>query len=361
MLNICKLNLNPNRRVIIISDIHATLSLFTKLLEKVDYSNDDYLFINGDLCDKGKNSLEVVRYVKKMTEESSNVFVTKGNCDVLYRYIFEGNKNIVKYMKKRKNSILNEMLEEHQQTVEDFGDVQQLAQFYKEHFKKEIDWIEGLPVAYETEQFIMIHAGIENRMDWQETGEDKALSIDSFYDKGHQAKKNVIVGHWPVANYRFNAESSNNPIIDLEKKIIAIDGGNQIKIDGQLNALIIENNQFLFQFVDELAEERIVKRKCLDQTNRVGTVTYPNYEMRVIRREPYFTLCENVKLKVKQWIKNEYLVETDKGVHCKDDLSTTFLSVQIGEVVKVLDAHQQGYVLVKKHNGLVGWVSIEVL
>jgi len=361
MINIQKVYLNPNRRVIIISDIHASLSIFTNLLEKVKYSEDDYLFINGDLCEKGENSLEAVRYVMKLTEQSSNVFVTKGNCDILYRYAFEGNEDIFKYMKKRKNSILNEMLAKHQQSLAEYGDPKQLAQFYQEHFKEEIDWIEALPTAYETEDFIMIHAGLENRIDWEQTSEDSALSIASFLDKGHQAKKPVIVGHWPAVNYRFNVESSNNPIIDLEKRIIAIDGGNQIKNDGQLNALIFENNQFSFQFVDELSEEHTVKSDYQDQMNRVGTVTYPNYKMNVIHRDPYFTLCENVNLGIEQWIKNEYIVENDEDVFCKDDVSTTFLSVKKGEVVKVLDGDKQGYMLIKKSNGLVGWVPCEEL
>ncbi|MBY0122758.1 metallophosphoesterase [Bacillus sp. S/N-304-OC-R1] len=361
MLNIHKLNLDRNRRVVMVSDIHANLSVFKRLLEKIHYRPDDYLFIIGDLCEKGLNSLETVRYVKKMTEQSSNVFVTKGNCDVLYQYVFKGDERIFNYMKVQQNSILNEMLKEKEKTIEDFQTVQQLAQFYKSHFQEELHWIESMPVAIETEEFIMIHAGIEDRPDWENTEENTALSLDSFMDRGHEAKKPVIVGHWPSVNYRYNTESSNNPMIDLEKNIIAIDGGNQIKRDGQLNALIYENDQFSFEFVDELNEEIKVQKDYLDQTKRVGTVTYPNYEMSVVRKEPDFTLCHNKKLGYEQWVKNEYLVENDKGVYCKMDLSTTFLSVNQGEIVKVLDDEQTGYLLVKKQDGSVGWLPREVL
>lgn len=361
MLNICQLNLTPERRVIILSDIHASLSLFKKLLEKVQYTKNDYLFINGDLCEKGMHSLEVVRYVKEMTEQSKDVFVTKGNCDILYRYVFSGNEGILPYMKKHRQSILNEMLSEQDKSLEEFNDISKLAQFYRENYKEEIEWLESLPIAYETEHFILVHAGIENRPDWEKTEEAIALSIDSFLDKGHQIKKNIIVGHWPAVNYRFEMESTNNPYIDKEKRIIAIDGGNQIKRDGQLNALIFENNQYSYAFVDEIEEGKIVKKDYVDQTKRVGTVTWPNYEMRMIEREAYFTLCENVKLGYKQWIKNEYLAERDGSFYCKDDLSTTFLSVNKGEMVKILDAAQSGYTLVKKCNGLVGWIPSEII
>lgn len=360
MLNIHKLNLDQNRRVIIVSDIHANLSLFKRLLEKVHYHPDDYLFIIGDLCEKGLHSLETVRYVKKMTEQFSNVFVTKGNCDVLYQYAFKGDERILNYMKAQQNSILNEMLKEMQKTIEDFQSVQQLAQFYQSCFQEELNWIESLPLAIETKDFILIHAGIENRLDWEKTDENVALSIDAFLDKGHKAMKPVIVGHWPAVNYRFNTESSNNPMIDLEKNIIAIDGGNQIKRDGQLNALIYENEQFSFEFVDGLDEEMKAQKDYIDQTNRIGTVTYPNYEMSIICEESHFTLCYNKKLGFEQWVKYEYLIQSDKGLYCKTDLSTTFLSVKQGEIVKVFDKEQSGYLLVKKMDGLVGWLPKEV-
>ena len=43
-------------------------------------------------------------------------------------------------------------------------------------------------------------------------------------------------------NYSEEAPS-NNPVIDKEKKIIAIDGGNAIKEAGQLNVFIIQRKQ----------------------------------------------------------------------------------------------------------------------
>ena len=101
-------------------------------------------------------------------------------------------------------------------------------------------------------------------------------------------------------------------MIDLEKRVIALDGGNQIKVDGQLNALIIENDTYSFTYVDELTHEMIVQKDYVDSTNRIGTVTYPNYEMQIIKQEEYFTLCENSKLGIQQWIKNEYLIIEDK-------------------------------------------------
>ncbi|QFF99146.1 hypothetical protein PB01_10065 [Psychrobacillus glaciei] len=356
MIDVRRVQLDKTVRSIVISDIHANLKLFKELLSKVNYTNEDYLFINGDLCEKGPNSLEIVKYVRELSEQSHKVYITKGNCDLVYRYVFNGSKGIIPYMNKQQNSVLNEMLTLHSKTLDDFNNLTELAHFYREYFHDEIGWMESLPNAYETDEFIVIHAGIENIEDWHQTGEEFALYTESFYKKAHQADKTVIVGHWPVVNYRAKQISSHNPLIDLDKKVIALDGGNQIKKDGQLNALIIKNNTFSYTYVDELTEEMIVQKDYSDLTNRIGTVTYPNYEMQIIKREEFFTLCENSKLGIKQWIKNEYLRVNDGLIFCKTDLSTTFLSVKRDEKIWLVDKECDGYILIKRINGEVGWI-----
>lgn len=361
MIDVRRIQLDKTKRSIVISDIHANVKLLKELLNKLNYTEEDYLFINGDLCEKGPNSFEVVKYVQDLSEQSNKVYVTKGNCDVVHRYVFNGNEGIIPYMEKQKNSFLNEMILMHGKSINDFLNLQELAHFYRKHFHDVIDWFESLPIAYETDDFMIVHAGIEDIENWRQTEEAAALYIPAFYEKEHQADKPVIVGHWPVVNYRAEKVSSNNPIIDLNKKIIALDGGNQIKKDGQLNALIIENGSYSYTYVDELTEEMIVTKDYQDTSGRVGTVTYPNYEMKIIKQEEDFTLCENSKLGFQQWVKNEYLIDQEGQTLCKDDLSTTFLSVEQGEKVWVINKECSGYFLVKRANGEVGWIPKECI
>ncbi|MEK3979329.1 metallophosphoesterase [Psychrobacillus sp. FSL K6-2836] len=356
MIEVRRLQLDKTKRVVVISDIHANLKLFKNLLHKVEYTEEDYLFINGDLCEKGPNSLEVMEFVRGLCEQSDKVFVTKGNCDVVHRYVFNGSGGIIPYMNRQKNSVLNEMLAKNRKTLEDFMNLEELAHYYHQYFKDEIEWIESLPVAYETEDFIVIHAGIEKKGNWRETTEEVALYTQEFYNQEHQEEKIVIVGHWPVVNYRETQISSHNPLIDLDKRVIALDGGNQIKKDGQLNALIIQKGKYTYTYVDELTNEMTVQKEYNDSMNRVGTVTYPNYDLQVIRQEEYFALCENTNLGIEQWIKNEYLLSDNESTRAKTDLSTTFLSVKQGEKVSVIDQECEGYVLVKRENGEVGWI-----
>lgn len=361
MIEVRKLNLDNTRRIIVTSDVHANLNLFKKLLDKVRFSPDDYLFINGDLCEKGRNSLELVDYVRKMKRTNPNVHITKGNCDVVHQYVMDGNEGILPYIKGRKHSVLNEMMAQYGKVLDDFVNLQALADFYRANFQETLDFLESLPEAYELDDYIIIHAGIDIVEDWYQTDKQKALYTEAFYEKDHQSEKNVIVGHWPVVNYRSNTVSSHNPIIDLQKRIISIDGGNQIKSDGQLNALIIEDGQCSFCYVDELDQEIMIKRDYMDSLHRVGTVTYPNYEVEVIQQEQYFTKCKNINLGTIQWIKSEYIKEKEGRFYCGMDVSVTFLPVKSGETVKIIDDQCEGYALVKKYNGEVGWIPKDCL
>src|SRR5699024_3201782 len=340
---------------IFISDIHASLKMFERLLKKVNYTGKNYLFINGDLCEKGNNRLEVIGFVRQMTLNSERVFVTKGNCDIVHRYVFEGNEGIYNYMKNRKQSVLNEMLELHGKALEDFEDLNELGNFYYKHFKNEIDWLDSLPIAYETDQYIIVHAGLNGTIDQKD--DITALTIPSFYEKGHSEEKFVIVGHWPVGNYRTNEVSSNNPLIDYDKRIIAIDGGNRIKRAGQLNALMIEKDNYSYAYIDTLTEQRYIQRDYSPKEQITGAICYPNYDMTILRKEQYFTLCKNINLNFKQWVKNEYLAKEKVGkTVALRDVSTTFLSVYANEKVSIIDDTYQGYTLIKKKNGEMGWI-----
>ncbi len=186
---------------------------------------------------KGRTACRRLHLLGRLSAESDRVFITKGNCDVVHDYVFNNVEGIKNYMRTRKNSVLNEMLDRKGKTLDEFETLKELGEYYRDNFGEMLDWLDHLPIAYETNEFIIIHAGVEDIPDWKETSREFALYASSFYEKGHQADKTVIVGHWPVVNYRSNTVSSNCPMIDLEKKIIAIDGGNQIKRDGQLNAL----------------------------------------------------------------------------------------------------------------------------
>ncbi|PDM37026.1 serine/threonine protein phosphatase, partial [Bacillus cereus] len=164
-----KLSIPNDVRVIIISDIHGELDLFKELLYKVNFNDEDYLIINGDLCENGRNSIGVVNYVMNLVKNNSNVHVVEGNCEVIVEALVNENPALINYLCTRKNTIFNEWLAQLNINVHEESDIRELKTKLMSHFSKEIKWLTELPTAIETEDYIFVHAGLEDREDWKET------------------------------------------------------------------------------------------------------------------------------------------------------------------------------------------------
>ncbi|WP_112179399.1 MULTISPECIES: metallophosphoesterase [Paraliobacillus] len=363
MDKIKQITIPDHARIIVVSDIHGELELLTSVLEKVSFSSDDYLIINGDLCEKGSNSSGVVSYVMQLTEANDKVHVTEGNCDSLVEELLNESPTFIDYLRFRPQSIFNEWLKQIGYSIHDNTTVQEVKELLIPHFKDEIKWLVELPTAIETREYLFVHAGIENKSNWQETDREMALTMQAFLEKEHQAEQFVIVGHWPVSNYKSNIEV-NNPIINYDKKMIAIDGGNIIKDTGQLNVFIIDRQKdgdiFSYSYVDRFPISKVLADFYSDGESS-GVINYPYYQVKPIEVSIDFTLCEQVKTSKLLLVKNEYLKQADDSRYfVKTDLSCAQLSVKKGDKVAIIDDTCSGYILVKK-DGIVGWISKNVI
>lgn len=355
MEKIKEVSIPKESRIIVISDIHGEIHLFKKLLKKVDFTEKDYLIINGDMCEKGENSAEVVHLIMSLSTNNSRVHITEGNCDALVEELLDENPQIINYLLHR-NSIMKEWLEAVGYILTETSTAQEVKAILLKQYRKEIDWLNQLPTAIETENFIFVHAGLEDISNWQDTPRKTAITIPSFLSKKHQANKYVVVGHWPVINYSTDIPS-DNPIIDDKKKIIAIDGGNVVKQTGQLNALIIENKHFSYTYVDHFPTKIAVKDFQADN-KMLGSINYPNYSIIPLEKMEYFTLCKQVETGFEYYVKNEYIISGKDGYCVKADVSCVQLNVTKGEKLSIVDDTCRGYTLIKK-NGLLGWVPQE--
>lgn len=362
MDKIKELSLPINARIIVISDIHGELELFQRLLDKVHFNEEDYLIINGDLCEKGSNSMGVVQYVMELAANNPRVHVIEGNCDTLVEYLLNEDPDLIRYLCARKHSIMNEWLENIGYELTSESSIKEVKEQLWSHFSKEIQWLTELPTAIETDHYLFVHAGLEDIENWRDTSREAAISIPEFLLKSHQANKYVIVGHWPVGNYTSKV-LSNNPIIDQEKKIIANDGGNNVKLSGQLNAFIINQSSsgdiFSHTYVDHFPAAKVIKEFHADPS-WTGSISYVNYALTPMKKGEYFTLCKQPGTNQLLYVKNEYILQKDTGFEAKEEVSCSQISVEAGDIVSILDDSGVGFALVKK-DGFVGWVPKEVL
>ena len=345
-----------NKRIIAISDIHGNLGLFQRLLGKVRYSENDILVLLGDLIEKGPMSLDTLRYIIELSGKHE-VYVLSGNCDTLWEDVkYEvDDENLLRYMILREKSVLNEMCRELSIDVNEQSDIKYIKRQMRQSYSYELDWLEQLPHVIETESFVFAHAGIVPG-NLREQNARTVMKTDAFLEQGLSFPKYVVVGHWPTANYG-REKGCCNPIVSKEQRIISIDGGNMIKREGQLNALIINDTEDItFAALDDLAKGEIIADQAAN-SNTVN-ITWADNAVEMLRREQEFSLCRHKSSNHELWIKNSRLFEAKDGMHCYD-CTDYFLPVAKGDIVSIVEISSK-HTLAKK-DGTIGWVSNEKL
>lgn len=83
----------------VISDIHGCYDQYMELLEKIMFSENDMLYILGDVVDRGPKSIEVLQDMMKR----KNVIYIIGNHDYLMYVVMK------KYLNSQKNNINPEL------------------------------------------------------------------------------------------------------------------------------------------------------------------------------------------------------------------------------------------------------------
>lgn len=253
------------RRVIAISDIHGNLTYLKGLLKKVGFCRDDVLILVGDLLEKGRDSLAVLRFVLELQKEHT-VYPMCGNCDYIDRMFLDWETDENAAFSRRMNARIVSaagVAEALWPVLDCWGNRSTLIQMGLElglpmprradhlptlraalldYFPRETGFLRRLPHILEAGRYIFVHGGIprEDRLD--ELDAYSCMKNDDFMGQGLSFQKWVVVGHWPVSLYRGDIPNSS-PILDRERHIASIDGGCVLKVDGQLNALIIPDIQ----------------------------------------------------------------------------------------------------------------------
>jgi protein phosphatase len=302
---VTKLKIPKEKRIVCISDIHGYLDLLILLIDKIKFSCDDVLIMLGDFYTKGPQSCETLKYVINLCQKN-NVYAIRGNSDWI---------------------------------SDDIKDTEK-------------EWIENLPHIIETSDYIFVHGGLSsNDLSKQEC--KTCMKNDAFMEKELAFDRYVVTGHWPTINYCHKIPC-HNPIIDKEKKIISIDGGT-IKGNGQLNAFIIHNNEFSFEYVDSLPVFHVEK----NQPENGGTlnITWNDRFIELIEKGDEFSVCKHIKTKQPICIPNISIWSDDKGNLCAVNFSTDYyLPVNVGDVIYVEERFSNK--MFAKKDGVMGWVNL---
>jgi len=308
MAKIQCITIPKDKRIICISDIHGNLDLFIELLEKVNFTDDDTLILLGDLFMRGKQCHETLKYIIGLSEKD-NVYAIMGNWD---------------------------MARPEYLTVD------------------EIQWLEALPQIIEAQDYIFVHGGVSSE-DFRTLEAYGCMKNDNFMERqGLSFSKYVVTGHWPTNNYCHKIPC-RNPVVNEDKKIIAIDGGNVINNGGQLNAFIILNNKFSYDYVDGLSSYIVEKT----QVERGGSIniTWEDRFVELVDEGDSESLYRHLGTGAELLLPNGSVWEENDGRISASSFGTDYyLPLDEGETVSIVKRFEKR--LYVKKNGLCGWVEI---
>lgn len=125
------------------SDIHGCFDLFKYMLEGINFSDSDTLYILGDIIDRGTQNVELIEYVRG----SDNIVLLKGNHE----------KMMVDYYKNRESStvwfkdewIINGGLRTYAE-LRDEGE---------SYINSVVEYFDNLPTVVKLDNYVLVHAG----------------------------------------------------------------------------------------------------------------------------------------------------------------------------------------------------------
>lgn len=348
----------PERRILVVSDIHGNLPYLRGLLEKTGFCENDVLIIDGDFLEKGAQSLDTLRFVMELCR-GGNVYPLCGNCDCWSDVIDSADpadyRKLLKYMLHTRYGLFYEMFLREGIVVCGDTDMEAAIALLRVRYGAEWDFLRALPTAVETPHYVFVHGGIRPGVPLEDQRSGDCMKLDNFRGRGWSFDKWVIVGHWPVMLY-IEDHVCANPIIDRDRKIISIDGGCVLKDDGQLNALIIPyegREDFGTVYYDSFPLRRAKSTRTASEKSYY--IRWGDSAVAVLERGTEFSRCRHLRTGYVMDILTKYLYTGGDGLTHTNDCSDYVLAVKPGDELGIIEETSRGCYV--KNNGISGWYN----
>ncbi len=168
-----------------ISDIHGCLATFKALLEKINFSKTDELYLLGDYIDRGPDSKGVIDHIWHLQDEGYTVQCIVGNHELMLLQVIN-EAHLLPWWSKNGGS----------QTMASF------RQFQPALFpQKYLDFFAGLPYFFELDQFLLVHAGFNFTIADPYSDLHAMAWIRGWYkdlDRNWLGDRIIIHGHTPA-------------------------------------------------------------------------------------------------------------------------------------------------------------------
>lgn len=352
------LELPPGRRVLVASDIHGALPLLQGALGKAKFTQDDILIVLGDMMERSEGSLDTLRYVMELSR-THTVHTILGNCDNVTLAFFDGEERLPDPFFQRwfarfgERCALVKMAHMAGVGLDDPRAWGAARRALEEAFAPELAFLRGLPHILLHDDYLFVHGGVPREDRLTEISSFDVMKNDDFLGQNYQFQRWVIVGHWPVTLYRTDIPSAA-PMVLTDRHIVSIDGGATLKLDGQVNVLLLPQapgGDFTWVSEDGFPTATALEPQAAsaDPIN----VRYGHSDVEVLERGAELSLCRHLESGRVLRVLTEFLrARADGTVWCED--STDYLlPVAPGDTISLV--RETSYGALAKKDGVTGW------
>lgn len=224
----------------VIPDIHGHIKTLKSLIEdRIALSKSDVVYFLGDYIDRGPDSKSVIDFIMSLQDSGFDVNCIRGNHEDYCIKAWEADQKRFLFHSKiekewRKNGA--------NRTLNSFG-----AKRPRDINKHYIDWMKETKLYIELENHILVHAGLNFKINNPFEDTCSMMWIRDFkVDKNKTGNKKVIHGHVPVEMSLIDLFLNNNyDFISLDNGIYYEnkDGfGNLLAFNIDTNEIIIQPN-----------------------------------------------------------------------------------------------------------------------
>lgn len=229
------------QKMFVIGDIHGQITMFKELLKNWDQDEEQLLLV-GDLGDRGENPKACFELAKELVDKHDAICLRGNHEEMLLNFMNDPKTNAANYEMNGGLVTINSFLEADQDIHDDYelaATLQKTAPWIK-------PFIESLPLKYEWEDFLFVHAGVDLRLsDWKQTSDRNFVWIrEGFYDQENRTGKTIVFGHTVTAMLHGN--NSDTSIWETDDGKIGIDGG--AVYGGTLHGIVLDHKGIVKQY-----------------------------------------------------------------------------------------------------------------
>ncbi|MBV7441392.1 serine/threonine protein phosphatase [Weeksellaceae bacterium TAE3-ERU29] len=213
-----------------ISDIHGCFFSFREILNKINFSKNDELYLLGDYINKGPRSKEVIDFIIELQNQGYKITTLRGNHEQI----------LLDSINKRNR------IEGLRETLDSFkiNNIRELGDKY-------INWFYNLKYFHETQDFIFVHAGFNfNKPNPLSSKRDMLWMREWYHAINYNwlKSKKIIHGHTPTTKNQIQKMLKNIHKI----QVLAIDNGCVIQQQGYGSLCCLELNKLNLVFQENI-------------------------------------------------------------------------------------------------------------